>query len=243
MTELFEALSSINFAVLKVIGMVISGVTGLIMSWISRRSVNYRKIDKRMLLAAFLFFVYLNALTVVTTFIGTILIVLFVPLDAFALQMLLSAGMGVLTILLFWGLILKSKHMKLMMDRAKQVSRRLFLWINWLSLVSVVLNFVYIPFILTEQQNMLTRIMVVTNWIIAIWWLYFISTFIWKTSKYVYSEMKVTLLDGEVVEHNCSPQMCRVHKNYIRLLKRDEKGTIVYERHINEAAIKQIEYA
>jgi len=52
-----------------------------------------------------------------------------------------------------------------------------------------------------------------------------------------------TLLDGEVISYSCMPKMCRVHKHYIRLLKRDEKGAIIYERHINEAAIQQIEYS
>ena len=68
-------------------------------------------------------------------------------------------------------------------------------------------------------------------------------SFVWRTAKYVYSEMKITLLDGEIIQYSCSPQMCRVHKSYIRLLKRDSDNVIIYERHINEAAIKQIEYS
>jgi len=69
-----------------------------------------------------------------------------------------------------------------------------------------------------------------------------IIAFLWRTANYVFSEMKITLNDGEVILYTCNPQMCRVHKNYLRLLKRDDKGVITYERHINELVIKQIEY-
>ena len=66
--------------------------------------------------------------------------------------------------------------------------------------------------------------------------------FVWRTSKYIFAEMRITLSDGEIIQYSCAPKMCRVHKNYVRLLKRNEKGIIIYERHINEGSIKQIEY-
>jgi len=236
-----EILGSIDFTVLKVIGMVMSTATGLIMSWISKRSVNYRKIDKSMLLSAFLFFIYLNATAVITSFIWGIFIVLFHMIE-FQQLMLSSIGMIILTVLIFWGLLLRTKKMKAMMGRARNVSRRLFWMINLISLVSVILGYIYVPFTVMEQQHFFTSIISYANWICTIWWFTLMITFVWRTAKYVYSEMKITLLDGEVIQYSCSPQMCRVHKNYIRLLKRDDEGIIIYERHINEASIKQIEY-
>jgi len=227
--------------------MVISAMTGVIMSWFSKRSVNYRKIDKRMLVSALLFFVYLNVLAVVLGAVLGIVIVLFleagiVGIVEFVPLMLLSLGLAIVNILIFWGLLLRTKRMKEMTGRAKKESRLLFLMIHWISGISVILGYIHVPFAMLEQQNLFTQVIVYINWICTIWWFSLMISFVWRTAKYVYSEMKITLLDGEIIQYSCSPQMCRVHKNYIRLLKRDDKGKITYERHINEAAIKQIEY-
>jgi len=129
-----------------------------------------------------------------------------------------------------------------MMDKAKQVSRRLFLMIHWVSVASITLSFVYVPFSVMEQHTLLAQIIIYATWICTTWWFSLMITLIWRTANYVYAEMKITLTDGEIIHYSCSPQMCRVHKNYLRLLKRDEKGVIVYERHINEAMIREIEY-
>jgi len=238
---MLEMLGSIDFTVLRVLGMVLSGLTGLIMSLISKRSVNYRKIDKAMLLSALLFFVYINATAVITSVIWGIFIVVFHMVEFLSL-MLSAVGMAAFTILIFWGLLLRTKRMKAMMDKARSVSRRLFLMIHCVSLASILLSFLYVPFTVMEQQHFLAPIISYTTWICTILWFSLIISFIWRTATYVYSEMKITLLDGEVVQYSCSPQMYRVHKHYIRLLKRDDKGTIIYERHINEASVKQIEY-
>jgi hypothetical protein len=244
MLEIIETIGSTNLAALQVLGMAISGIAGLIMSWISRRSTNYRKIDKSVLLSAFLFFIYLNAVQILFLSIITVAFV-FVP-ERFALQMFISIGVAALTILLLWGVIFRSKRIKAMMSQAKKISRRLYLKINWLSIISLILAFVFMPFdfeaYITSQRHLLAYIIVYVSGIGSIYWFFLIVTLIWKSSKYVYSEMKITLLDGEQIQHNCSPQMCRIHRNYVRLLKRDDKGKIVYERHINEVAIKQIEY-
>ncbi|MCL2368202.1 MAG: hypothetical protein FWC72_04325 [Oscillospiraceae bacterium] len=195
-----------------------------------------------MLLSALLFFVYLNATVFTISLIGGIVIGL-LQIEGIGPLMLPSVGMAILTILIFWGLIVKTKRMKRMMGRAKEVSRRLFLMLNWISLVSVVLGFIHVPFVVMEGHYVVAQAISYVNWICTIWWFSLIITFIWRTAKYVYSEMKITLVDGEVIQYSCSPQMCRVHKNYLRLLKRDDKGVIIYERHINEGSIKQIEYS
>ena len=122
------------------------------------------------------------------------------------------------------------------------MSRTLFLLINWLSIVSFPLTYSTVPYTLIEQQNLFTKIMEYSNWAITIWWFALMVSLIWRTAIYVFSEMKITLNDGEVIKYNCSPQMCRVHKNYVRLIKRDDKNVVIYERHINEISIKQIEY-
>jgi len=194
-----------------------------------------------MLLSSLLFFVYLNATAVVVSFIGGILIVVF-HLIEFLPLLLLSIGMALLIILIFWGGFIRTKRIKAMMASAKKVSRRMYLMLNWISVVSVVVSCLYLPFYAQEPQSVFAHALWYANWICTIWWFSLLVTFIWKTAKYVFSEMKITLLDGEVIQYSCSPQMCRVHKNYIRLLKRDDKGTIIYERHINEASVKQIEY-
>jgi len=236
-----EMISSVDFTLLKIIGMIVSGLAGLIMSWMSKRSVNYRKIDKRMLLAAFLFFVYLQSISFFTGFVIGIA-ALFVEDIEFMSVMTLSLLMGVVHIAVFWGLLLRTKRMKEMMHRAKIAGRRLYLMIHWLSLASVVVGYIYTPYFLFEIRGFIPSLLIFLSWVITIWWFIPLIVFVWTTAKYVYSEMKITLTDGEIIQYSCSPQMCRVHKNYLRLLKRDENGVIIYERHINEASIKQIEY-
>ena len=239
---MLELIGSVDFNVLKVIGMIISGVTGLIMSLVSKRSVNYRKIDKSIVLSAVLFFVYINLLSAVTTFVATVILVLFFE-NAFLAQMIVSLGFAILTIAIFWGLIVKTKRVKLMMVKAREVSKRMFWLINGISIFSVVIGFVYVPFVLLEIENGFTHAIIIVSWIATIWWFVAIVTFVWRTANYVFSTMEITLVDGEVIHHNCSPQMCRVHKHYLRLIERGEKGVILSERHINEASIKQIEYS
>ena len=238
---MLEFLSSVDLNVLKVVGMIVSGLTGMVMSWLSKRSVNYRKIDKNVVLMVVLYFVYLNVFSAMVTFASTIVKHVFFE-EAFALQMLISLGAAIFNIAVFWGLIIKTKRMKQMMTKAKEVSRRVFLLINGLSIISLVIGYVYLPFILHGIQNTFTHILVLLSWFLSIWWFVVIITFIWRTANYVFSNMKITLVDGEIVYHNCSPQMCRVHKHYLRLIERGEDGSILSERHINETSIKEIEY-
>ena len=254
MTELFETIASLDVTIFKVLGMIFSGFTGVIMSWLSKRSVNYRKIDKSVVVECIVYFVILNVLAIViiqiTAIAGFVLLEVEI-VESFLPFMFLSVGMSLVTIGIFWGLIIRTKIMKRMMTRAKGISKRLFLLINGISIFTVILSFVYLPFIIVIEYfphliaiegNLLTNVVNVANWVCNAWWFALIISFVWRTAKYVYSEMKITLLDGEVIQYSCSPQMCRVHKSYIRLLQRDDKGKIIYERHISEGAVKQIEY-
>jgi len=213
------------------------------MSWISKRSVNYRKIDKSVVLAIVLYFVYLQVLAIVVLMIS-MTITLIVPLDEMMSAMLLSLFFALVVIGLFWGLIIRTKRIKVMMDKAKEMGKYLFLLINGISIFSVLAAFIYAVFEIFEQQHfLLPRVLRYLDWGLLIVWFALLVALTWGSAKYIFAEMKVTLVDGEVIKYSCSPQMCRVHKNYLRLLKRDEKGTIIYERHINEASIKQIEYS
>ena len=245
MSVIYEVLASIDVTVLKAVGMIISGFTGIIMSWISKRSVNYRKIDRSVVLECFLYLLFLNALNFVivqiTAVIGFVFILMEIPFGN-AQQMILSITMSFVTIFIFWGLIIRTKRMKSMMTRAKGISKRLFLLINGISIITVIMGFVILPYIIRGEENLLVSGINISNWVLTAWWFALIISFIWRTAKYVYSEMRITLTDGEVIQYSCSPQMCRVHKNYIRLLKRNEKGHIIYERHISEGVVKQIEY-
>jgi len=239
---MFEFIESLDFQVFKVIGMVISGGMGLVMSLISKRSVNYRKIDKSLVLSCFLFFVYLNAIPMATILIGTIVVIILGTNTILTLA-IAALFMAVISFVLCWCVLFRTKRIKYMMEKAKAVSRRTFLTLNGISIVSVVMTFAYFPHTLLEQENLFTNTLEIFGWIIMIWWFYLLIAIVWKNAHYIYSEMKITLLDGEVIRHSCRPQMCRVHRNYVRLIERDEKGATNGERHINEVAIKQIEYS
>jgi len=242
MMEFMEVIGSINFTMIKVIGMIISGITGLIMSWVSKRSVNYKKIDKSVVISSLMFFVHLNVVMAIVTFFATIFI-LILEIEIFVWLMAFSIFLAAITTVIFLSVLRKSKRMKTMMARAKEISKRLYWMLIWVSVISIVINFVYLPYIILEQQNIVTTLIIYASWICTVWWFVLIISFIWRTAKYVYSEMKITLVDGDIIQYSCSPKMCRVHKNYLRLLTRDETGAIIYEKHINEGAIKQIEYS
>ena len=244
-----ELIYSIDFTAVKIVGTVISALIGIIMSWVSKRSVNYRKVDKSVLLGAVLYFVYMNIISIFIQIPATIPLVIFdemgiVSFENIPFMMIFWIAIAVLIIALYWGIIVKkSKRISVMMTKAKELSKLLFLLINWISIASILLAYSTIPYVLTEQPNLFTQIMDYINWAITIWWFALMISLIWRTAKYVFSEMKITLNDGEIIQYSCSPQMCRVHKHYVRLIKRDEKGIVTYERHINEASIKQIEYS
>jgi len=246
---MIEFISSIDYSALKVLGMVLSAIIGLVMSWIAKRSVNYRKVDKRMLLSTFLFFLYLNGIPIATsTLCGIAFALLIIDgiIETVPVLLSISMSIGILTCALLWGVIFRTKRMKEMFVKAKKESKGLFWQIHLVSLVPTLWVYALVPFIaLAEIQEVEFAFVNVSNilsWGFTIWWFTLIIIFVWRTSNYIFAEMRISMSDGEVIHYSCAPKMCRVHKNYIRLLKRDENGGIIYERHINEGSIVQIEY-
>ncbi|MCL1788429.1 MAG: hypothetical protein FWG38_10630, partial [Defluviitaleaceae bacterium] len=122
-------------------------------------------------------------------------------------------------------------------------SRWLYPMLQWVVVISIVLSFFNLLFVGSPYEDVVAFPVLVISWILQFWWLYIVAAVVWKTSDYVYANIKITMLDGEVFNFDCSPKVCRVYRNYIRILKRDEKGAVVQELQINEAAIRQIEYS
>ena len=133
-----------------------------------------------------------------------------------------------------------------MFAKAKEESKGLFWQIHLVSLIPTMWAFAMTPGIvesaMREEAFTQGTVLDTITWGFTAWWFALMIIFVWRTSKYIFAEMKITLSDGEIIQYSCAPKMCRVHKNYVRLLKRNEKGIIIYERHINEGSIKQIEY-
>ena len=249
MEAIMDFIGSIDYSALKIIGMVLSAIIGVIMSWVAKRSVNYRKVDKRLLLSAFLFFLWLNGIPIVILNIVSIIFVVLI-LEGInvsnATQMVISMGLAILTCALLWGVIFRTKRMSEMFAKAKEESKGLFWQIHLVSLIPTIWAFLMLPGIVDSamREEVFTQGTVIDTitWGFTAWWFTLMIIFVWRTSKYIFAEMKITLSDGEIIQYCCAPKMCRVHKNYVRLLKRNEKGIIIYERHINEGSIKQIEY-
>ena len=246
---MIEFITSIDYSMLKVMGMILSGSIGLVMSWVAKRSVNYRKVDKRMLMSAFLFFLYLNGIPIVTINICGF-VIMFLAITGVTESQLaivsISVGTGIMTCALLWGVIFRKKRMMEMFARARSESKLLFWQIHLVSLIPTLWAFVTLPSMviagIQETEFVFNSVAMTLSWGFTIWWFTLMIIFVWRTSKYIFAEMKITMSDGEIIQCSCAPKMCRVHKNYVRLLKRDENGSIIYERHINEASIRQIEY-
>jgi len=224
----------------ELIGMVVTGITGLLVPWISRRSVNYKKINKRLLISSLIYFGYFTLVQIVVVFIGTVIAIAFQAEieNDFVFSFTAVAIMTIIALFIFWLIMIKSKRMKELMVSVRDVSRKLFLLLNGVAYVSMVFAFIYLLF----MDTTIGRGMEILSWMISFGWFYLMAVVVWKTSEYIYSQMKITLLDGEIVTCDCNPRMYRVHRNYIRLLTRDARGVVVHERQINEIAIKQIEY-
>ena len=245
---MLEFIKSLDYSMLKVVGMLLSGIIGLIMSRVAKRTVNYRKIDKRMLISALLFFLYLNGIPILIILIYGV-VFLSLGLEGMVSELtIVSASLvtGLLTCALLWGVIFRRNRMKEMFARARGESKMLFWQIHLVSLIPTVMMFVILPFVLIAEIREIEFAFASANttveWGFTIWWFALMIAFVWSTSKYIFAEMIITMTNGEVFRCSCAPKLCRVHKNYIRLLSRNESGTIIYERHINEGSIRQIEY-
>jgi len=252
---MLEFISSIDFTAFKVVGMLVSAVTGIVMTIVSKRSVNYKKVDRKVLFGIGLYFLYMNILSTIITYALIFGVVYFAVHEIINLMdivslLIISQITGLIIIGIYWGIIVrKEKRISYMMGKAKELSKPLFYLINWISIYSIITGMISLPYTLYVELELIletplfTRILDTSNWILMVWWFALLVSLVWRTSKYVFSQMKITLTDGEVIEYSCSPKMCRVHKHYLRLITRDEKGAIVKERHINEGSIKVIEYS
>jgi len=236
----------------EILGIVLTLTTGFIMPLLSRKSSNYKKIDKRLIGISLLHLLYLSLVPMVLMIVGILLQLAYftiVGIEAittlFHVYMVIIisyALMAALSLYVFFWVMRKSKRMKLMMGKAKEISRKLYINFVLVAFTSIVTAFTSLVFIGSPYEDIAYRISLVISWAIQFWWLILVGMLIWKASGYVYSKIIVTMLDGQVYDFDCSPKVCRVYKNYIRIRKRDENNIVVQELQINESAIKQIEY-
>jgi len=238
----------------ELLGIVITLTSGLIMPWLSRKSSNYKKINKRMIGISLLHLLYLSLVPGLIMIIGALLMNLYIVIiggvesittlfHAYMFHIISYVLMTAASLLGFFWLMRKSKRMKIMMGKTKELGKSLYIQFTWVAIASIILTFASTSLIGTPLEEMAFRIAMIISWIIQIWWLILVAVLVWKVSEYVYSNIKVTMLDGNVYDFDCSPKVCRVYRNYIRIRKRDESNVVIQELHINESAIKQIEYS
>jgi len=230
---------------MEILGIILTLSTGVVIPWLSRKSGNYKKVNRKMIIAGLIHLWYLALVPMVGSTIGAfvwgILVGVGIELNMLV-TILLYSIMAIVSAFVFFVIMHKSKRMKNLMKTAKDISHVLYKMLNALAIIVILQTFVMLPFVFTEHIDAITSVLVVISWITQIWWLCMVITIIWKASKYVYSTIKITMLDGEVIQYDCSPKVCRVHRNYIRIMKRDENDVVVQELQIYEVAIKQVEY-
>ena len=230
---------------MEILGLVITLSTGIVMPWLSRKSSNYKKIDKKMIVASLVHLWYLSLIPITGGTIGAFVWGVFTG-AGIELNMLwtifIYSVTAIISVFVFFIIMRKSKRMKNLMTTAKNISNMLYQMLNALAVITILQAFVILPFVFTEHIDAITRASVALSWVTQIWWLCMVITIIWKSSQYVYSTIKITMLDGEVIQYDCSPKVCRVHRNYIRVMKRDANNVVVQELQIYEASIKQVEY-
>jgi len=233
--------------ILRVGGMLIPVLTGVIIPWISKKAVNYRKINKEILISSLLYTWHFMWIQFVVAFVGIVIIsvgiTLFGEITTLFGAILIYVMMAVIALFLLWLILRKSKRMKVLMAKIKEMGKVFHFLIHFCAIVSMIIAFVYLLVHDSGDYASMTReVISLLSWAFSIWWFCLIAMLIWKTSDYVYSNMKITMLNDEVIECGCHPKMYRVHRNYVRILQRDEKGVVTSEKQINEIAIKKIEY-
>ena len=230
----------------EILGILITLSTGVIIPWLSRKSSNYKRIDKRLILYSLLHLVYLSIVPTIVMIAAMYLLVFLITSGVtFHLWSIIVyyIGTAVVSFLLFLLVVMRiSKRMKILMGKAKQARMGIYPMLHCTAATSIVMTLVIVFFVGSPQEDIINRVMLILGWINQIWWLFLIISIIWRTSEYVYSTIKITMLDGEILHFDCSPKVCRVYRNYIRIMKRDENDVVIQELQINEVAIKQIEY-
>lgn len=232
---------------IEILGILLTVSTGVVMPWLSRKSSNYKKINKKMIVASLIHFGYLAIVPLIGSTTGAFIWGLFVGVGVnltFGSTVLIYSVMAAVSILAFFVIMRKSKQMINFLSAVKNISNFLYRMLNTLVIIVILQTFVAMPFVIIEHAvaDTVMRVVLIISWITQFWWFAMIITIIWKSSSYVYSTIKITMLDGEVIQYDCSPKVCRVHRNYVRIMKRDENNVVIQELQIYEVAIKQIEY-
>ena len=230
----------------EILGLLFTLGSGFLVPWISRKSGNYKKLNWQMARIGLLHLFYLSIIPLLIGIIGVFVVAVAAETAGQPVSLTMAiasyAVMAAVSLAIYFAVMRLSKRMRLLKDRTKEKSRWLYPMLQWVVVISVVLTFANLLFIDSPYEDTVAPIMLVASWILQIWWLYIVAAVVWKTSDYVYSKIKITMLDGEVFSFDCGPKVCRVYRNYIRILKRDDTGTVVQELQINEVAIRQIEY-
>lgn len=199
-----------------------------------------------MVLYCLLHLFYLSAVPMLVSTIGIVIIVFVATIAeitlGIAIYAVLYSVLAGISLLAFFGVMRKSKRMRVLMQKAREIGRRQYIMLLWVSIISIVLAYATLVFVGSVYEEYVTRVAMVMSWALQIWWICIVASLVWKASEYVYSKIKITMMDGEVLYFDCSPRVCRVYRNYIRILKRDENDVVVQELQINEAATKHIEY-
>lgn len=199
-----------------------------------------------MMLICLLHLLYLSVIPLLVSMAGILVITVVatvadIPMDILAFVVSYTI-LAIMSLLIFFSVMRISKRMQIMINKAKEINKWLYAMLQWVVIVSIVLTFASLVFVGSAYEETISSISLVISWILQIWWLCLAAVLVWKASEYVYSKIKITMMDGEILYFDCSPKVCRVYRNYIRILKRDENDIVVQEMQINEIAIKQIEY-
>jgi hypothetical protein len=231
----------------ELLGLLLTLGSGFLVPWISKKSGNYKKLNWRMVRIGLLHLIYVSIIPILISVIGVFVLAVAVEVAGKPISLTAAIAsymvMAVVSLAIYFAVMGLSKRMRLLRDRAKEKSRWLYPMLQWVVVISIVLSFFNLLFVGSPYEDVVAFPVLVISWILQFWWLYIVAAVVWKTSDYVYANIKITMLDGEVFNFDCSPKVCRVYRNYIRILKRDEKGAVVQELQINEAAIRQIEYS
>ncbi|MCL2571975.1 MAG: hypothetical protein FWE11_06190 [Defluviitaleaceae bacterium] len=230
----------------EILGLMLTLCSGFLVPWISKKSGNYKKLNKQMMGICLLHLFYISIVPLITSTIGVAILVIVLTIVEVEAS-ILAAGIAyffviVWTLAMLYVVMRKSKRMVLMMNRARAINKWLYLMLWWVVIASIILSSVNLTFIGSPYEADVTRVALVISWVFQFWWLGLVMYLVWKASDYVYSKIKITMMDGEIFYFDCSPKVCRVYKNYIRIMKRDENDVVIQELQINEIAIKQIEY-
>jgi len=225
------------------LGLALTLFSSLLLPWLSRKSSNYKKINKSMIVAGLFHFMYLAVVPLAVTTVGVIVAEIFGFNRTIATTAITYSVLAVISFLLFLLVIRKSKRVGRLLAAAKKINLRLNIMLMSMAACTMFATFANLVFVGTYYEAVAGRYALVVSWGLQLWWLAIVAIIVWKSSDYVYSTITITMMDGDVFHFDCSPKVCRVFRNYVKILKRDENGVVVQELQIHDAAIKQIEFS